>query len=353
EMFMSMFQDDERGESANGSLQPAATSANTPGQTSRAAPQSAAARAVDRTRSNGSAAAAEARPSTATGGKGRRVADDVKVGQRERRPLVGNGNGSVVQSVANIFRDPNAPVEEPEGRRRRGRGRAGKKEEEDEEEKETRLHMEEYIAIARETERLGVSTMEWNQRKQWETNHIVRHLGVKPPKRMSMNIAATEGYRSVQRKKRLRELEEVGEVVGGGWEEEVASGMIQVKGGNPRDKKSKHRRLGQGTLARLLAEEEEAKEGRPRKARVDWRAEERGLKASDGDYQGGVLHVDPRKWKIGGDGGGRKGGVIGDKDLGGFGGGGRRRGGSGGGKGKKRGSGGKGRGKGKRSRGRR
>ncbi|CAI5476512.1 unnamed protein product [Closterium sp. Yama58-4] len=319
EMFMSMFQDDERGESANGSLQPAAMSANTAGQqTSRAASQAAAARAVDRNRSNGSTAAAEAQPSTDTacllqltsGGKGKRLADRVKVEQKERRSV--GVNGSVLRSgsrdvkeeqqeeegdegeeegdeeeeeeeegeeeeeegeegeegeeddedeeeeeeleeegehesgpevvvfqegsnlkkqatrvklllggqissrkerklflsskVANIFRDPNAPVEEPEGRRRRGRG--VKKEEEDLEEKEARLHMQEYIAIARETERLGVSTMEWNQRKQWETNHIVRHLGVKPPKRMSMNLAATEGYRSVQRKKRLRELEE-------------------------------------------------------------------------------------------------------------------------------------------------
>ncbi|CAI5474646.1 unnamed protein product, partial [Closterium sp. Yama58-4] len=93
-MFLSMFEDDERGVTANGSLQPAATSANTPGQTSRAAPQSAAARAVDRTRSNGSTAAAEAQPSTATGGKGKRVGYAVKGQQKERRL----GNGSLVWS---------------------------------------------------------------------------------------------------------------------------------------------------------------------------------------------------------------------------------------------------------------
>ncbi|MCO5605904.1 hypothetical protein L7F22_060090 [Adiantum nelumboides] len=114
---------------------------------------------------------------------------------------------------------------------------------------EEKLQEEEFKQIFKEVEKLGTSQMSWKKRKEIETQKIVS-LGAKPEKGQKMPVAMG---RNIKRKRERMEEQK--------RQDELASGLLATK---------------------------RAKKGVEKPA-----ASDRGLKASEGVFRGGVLYVKP------------------------------------------------------------
>ncbi|MCO5558916.1 hypothetical protein L7F22_012506 [Adiantum nelumboides] len=118
---------------------------------------------------------------------------------------------------------------------------------------EEKLQKEEFEQIFKEVQKLGTSQMSWKKRKEIETQKIVS-LGAKPEKGQKMPVAMG---RNIKRKRERMEEQK--------RQDELASGLLTTK---------------------------RAKRGAEKPV-----ASDRGLKASEGVFRGGVLYVKPLSTK--------------------------------------------------------